>query len=198
MHSNEEVNMRYEKLWTKTKTTNVQRVINTVIVVIITEWNVTSLLRSLLFINQWQKLWLPCSPNCLHYRTVQNYWYEWGLNAQHQLLSCNSNKSQRVKETLRQFIAINKHRPSLTWCASKWGNIMQEAPQKSGVINAFTIPWTWCRGRTWRMTSALFHSHISIIPCIWLSRLPNVCTTPYGNTPSWNEHQYDIIFTLFN
>lgn len=105
------------------------------------------------------------------------------LNARHQLLSYNRNKIQRIKGNSPKTIdTALKHRPTLTSCASKWGKRMQQAPQKSGVINAFTIPWTWCRGRTWRMTSVLFHSHISIIPCIWLSRLPNVCTTPYGNT----------------
>lgn len=54
--------------------------------------------------------------------------------------------------------------PQLTSSALNSGSITQVAPTQSGQSSLLTTPWTWCSGRTWRITSSLVHAHLWTSP----------------------------------
>lgn len=64
--------------------------------------------------------------------------------------------------------------------ASNLGSIKQVAREYRGERSPLIIPWVWCRGSAWSMTSSDDHSQALLIWHTWKWMLPKESTTPLG------------------
>lgn len=66
--------------------------------------------------------------------------------------------------TLQMSIGVNGRQTFWGW---KFGSMMQVAPTQSGHSSLLTMPWTWWRGKVWRMTSSLDQDHSETRDLTW-------------------------------
>ena len=64
--------------------------------------------------------------------------------------------------------------------ASNLASISQRAPAHKAQVRTFTMPCTWCSGRTSRIASSAVHSHAVTKDVTWARRFTWVVTTPLG------------------